>query len=124
MTTPANIVTTDIRSSLYCNHYQEKLVERLRKMLFNIVKHRHLHLFPLMDNHSFSARKMKKNRKMIFNEEILGNLMLKKSAPRPSFKKVKLLNMQKDTIVEILSILQCQKILEGIRIRLENHHKN
>ena len=29
--------------------------------------------------------------------------------------------MEKDTIVEILSILQCQNIPEGIRIRLENH---
>ena len=29
--------------------------------------------------------------------------------------------MQKDTIVKISSILQRQKIPEGIRIRLENH---
>ena len=29
--------------------------------------------------------------------------------------------MLKDTIVEILSILQCRKIPEGIRIRLENN---
>ena len=28
--------------------------------------------------------------------------------------------MQQDTIVEILSILQCRKIPGGIRIRLEN----
>ena len=29
--------------------------------------------------------------------------------------------MQKDVIIKISSILQCQKIPEGIRIRLENH---
>ena len=29
--------------------------------------------------------------------------------------------MQKDTIVEISSIVECQKIPEGIRIRLKNH---
>ena len=31
------------------------------------------------------------------------------------------LNMQKDTILKISSILQCQKKPEGIRIRLEYH---
>ena len=31
--------------------------------------------------------------------------------------------MQKDTIAKISSILQCRKIPEGVRIRLENHQE-
>ena len=43
-----------------------------------------------------------------------------KSAPLSRFKKGKFLNVQKDTIIELLSILQCQKIPERTCIKLEN----
>ena len=51
---------------------------------------------------------------------ILQELGTAKSALSSRFEKLKLLNMQKDAIVKILSILQCQKYSNGIRIILEN----
>ena len=39
----------------------------------------------------------------------------------PSFKKVQFFKNAKAIFVKISSILQCQKIPRGIRIRLENH---